>query len=391
MGTWIRKHRTIVSSVAAALAGAIAWSGYIAALPLSCCFLLVFLLQADRRAAYRVAFVYYAASTWPLVPGANTFFGPKIHVWQGAALWLTASILLAAPWGLAHFRTWPARYWSVPMALAATSLPPLGLIGWASPLTSAGVVFPGTGWFGIIAVLFLPALIIHRPRSGLAIAAALMVLAHAMHPGDPAVLRTWEAVDTTFGRSESELPDPIREFQNAEWIEQRALNSGARVIVFPETVVPRWNEATEAFWDPTLQALAAKGKTLLLGATVPIPASPERLNGVIIRGASEPALFLQHVPPPISMWKPWTDSGFPLRLGGAGTVRVADQRAGVLICYELLLTWPVLSMSLEHPTVLVGVANDYWASRTSIPAVQRVALSAWARLFWLPTVMAVNI
>ena len=90
------------------------------------------------------------------------------------------------------------------------------------------------------------------------------------------------------------------------------------------------------------------------------------------------------------MWKPFTHSGFPLRLRGTGTVRVAAQRAGVLICYELLLTWPVLSVSVEHPTVLLGVANDYWASRTSIPAVQRAALSAWARLFWLPKLMAVN-
>jgi apolipoprotein N-acyltransferase len=186
------------------------------------------------------------------------------------------------------------------------------------------------------------------------------------------------------------LPDPIREFQNADWIQQRALNSSAHVIVFPETVVPRWNDATESFWDPALQALAANGKTVILGTTFPIPASPRRLNGVVMGGAGGPDLFFQHVPPPISMWKPFTHSGFPVRLGGAGTVRVAAQRAGVLICYELLLTWPVLSVSVEHPTVLVGVANDYWASQTSIPAVQRAALSAWARLFWLPKLMAVN-
>jgi apolipoprotein N-acyltransferase len=90
------------------------------------------------------------------------------------------------------------------------------------------------------------------------------------------------------------------------------------------------------------------------------------------------------------MWKPFSTSGFPLRACGRGTVRVCGERAAVLICYELLLTWPVLSANLEHPTILVGIANDYWASRTIIPAEQRVVLSAWARLFGLPKLIAVN-
>jgi predicted amidohydrolase len=215
-------------------------------------------------------------------------------------------------------------------------------------------------------------------------------LANAMHPGDPLPPARWEAVNTAFGRSELERADPLREFQKADWIQRRALSSNARVIVFPETVVPRWNESTEAFWRPTLDSLAAANKTILLGTTIPVAASSRRLNIVIARGAREPALFVQRVPPPISMWKPLDESGFPLRLGGPGTLRIAGQRAGILICYELLLTWPILSLSWEHPTILIGVANDYWAKGTRIPAAQSVALSAWARLFGLPKLMAVN-
>jgi hypothetical protein len=390
MGIWFSDHRTIASTLVAAVVGAIGWSGHAATLPLTCGFLLVVLVQANRWAAYSVALAYYAASSWPLVPGAKAFFGPNSHLLFGLTLWLTASVLLAAPWGLLHFRTWPARFWSTPLALAATSLPPLGLIGWASPLTSAGMFFPGAGWLGIFALLILPAVIVRRPRRGLALAGALIALANGVHPGDPLPLPWWEAADTTFGRSELELPDPIRVFRNAEWIQQRALRSHGRVIVFPETVVPKWNAAAEAFWEPTLQTLAANGKTVILGTTVAVPASPRRLNSVIIRGASGHASFFQRVPVPISMWKPFSGSGFPLRLSGPGSIAMADERVGVLICYELLLTWPILSLSLEHPTILVGVANDYWASATSIPAIQRIALSAWARLFWLPKLMAVN-
>jgi hypothetical protein len=389
MGNWLATHPTIVSSFAAAALGAVAWSGHAATLPLSFSFLPLTLIQPNRWSAYGVAFPYYAASTWSLVPGAKTFFGPNQYSFEAVALWLTASALLAAPWGLFHFCTSPARFWSAPLTLGATSLPPLGLIGWASPLTSAGMLFPGTGWFGIIAIAFLPAVIVSRPWRGLAITGALIALANAMYPGDPRPPATWVAVDTTFGRSQAELPDPIREFQNAEWIQQRALHSNARVTLFPETVVPRWNDATEGFWEPTLATLTAAGKTIVFGTTVAVAGSPQRLNGVVIRGGTS-ATFFQRVPVPISMWNPFGQSGFPLRLGGSGSIQVGGERAAVLICYELLLTWPVLSANLEHPTILVGVANDYWASRTIIPAEQRVALSAWARLFGLPKLIAVN-
>jgi apolipoprotein N-acyltransferase len=225
----------------------------------------------------------------------------------------------------------------------------------------------------------------------LPLAGVLVTLANAIYPGDPKPPPAWEAIDTTFGRSPLELPDPLREFQNAEWIQQRALHSTAKVIVFPETVLPRWNDATEAFWEPTLLALAASGKTILLGTTVPVAANPQRLNTVIVRGMSGPNFFSQHVPVPLSMWKPLSRDGFPLRLSGWRSLGVAGERVGVLICYELLLTWPVLTVSLEHPTILVGVANDYWASQTCIPAVQRAALTAWARLFRVPKLIAVNL
>jgi hypothetical protein len=390
MGIWFSLHRTLASVLVAAVIGTLAWSGHAATLPLSFGFLLLVLLQATRWAAYAVALAYYAASTWPLVLGANAFFGANSQPFEGVALWGAASALLAGPWGLLHFRTWPARFWSTPLALLCTCLPPLGLIGWASPLTSAGIIFPGAGWLGILALLFLPAVILRRPRAGLLIAGALIALADLIYPGDPPPPRAWEAADTTFGRSELELPDPLREFENAEWIQQRALNSHSRIILFPETVVPRWNDATEAFWEPVLRNLAANGKTIVLGTTIPAAASQRRLNSVIVRGAGRSASYFQRVPVPISMWRPFSDAGFPLRLSGSGVVSVADQRAGILICYELLLTWPVFSLSLEHPTILVGVANDYWAERTPIPAVQRLAFNAWARLFRWPKLMAVN-
>jgi hypothetical protein len=89
------------------------------------------------------------------------------------------------------------------------------------------------------------------------------------------------------------------------------------------------------------------------------------------------------------MWKPLSGDGVPLNLLGPGTISVQGQRAAVLLCYEQLLVWPFLSSMLEHPTVLVTAANDYWAD-TPIPEVQEVSTKSWARLFGLPRLLAVN-
>jgi hypothetical protein len=382
-------RRTLASLASTAACGAIGWSGRAGALPLTILFPAVFLIQRDRKSAYAVALVYYAASTWPLVPGANTFFGPHSNRWLGVGFWLAASCLLAIPWGIFYFSSWPARYVSAAAALAATTFPPIGLFGWASPLTSAGLLFPGFGWGGILATILLPPLIARRPLMGVIATIALIVTAHSVAPKKPMTRSTWAAINTTFGR-EPERPDPVREFQTATIIQQLADKSVARVVVFPEAAAPRWNDATDLFWEPTLQALAGRGRTVLLGTTVGFPGTLQRLNGVLIRGADKPGFFIQHVPVPFSMWRLFSHSGFPLRLGGPGTVQVAGERAGILICYEMLLTWPVLSLSLEHPTVLVGVANDYWVRDIPIPELQQMCISAWARLFSIPALMARN-
>jgi apolipoprotein N-acyltransferase len=65
-------------------------------------------------------------------------------------------------------------------------------------------------------------------------------------------------------------------------------------------------------------------------------------------------------------------------------------RAVVLICYEKLLVWPILQSALEHPTIVLGIANDYWCRGTRVPVNQQACLRAWARLFGLPMVAAVN-
>jgi apolipoprotein N-acyltransferase len=79
-----------------------------------------------------------------------------------------------------------------------------------------------------------------------------------------------------------------------------------------------------------------------------------------------------------------------LNLLGPGTVDVGDQRAAILICYEQLLTWPMLRSAIEKPAVLIAISNEAWTAATIVPRVQHTCVRAWARLFGLPVIPAIN-
>jgi hypothetical protein len=112
-------------------------------------------------------------------------------------------------------------------------------------------------------------------------------------------------------------------------------------------------------------------------------------NAVLVVGA-ELATFYQRVPVPIGMWKPFSRNAVPIRLTSPGILPIDHQCVAVLICYEQLLTFPILASMLQHPSVIVGISNTFWVNATTIPQYQASAVRAWARLFRLPYLLAAN-
>jgi hypothetical protein len=375
-------------------------------------------IQRSRLAAYCVSVTYYAGASWALVPAARNFFGADPSPAGTGLLWFVSSALLAAPWALVWTVNRKQVAWRIPLGFLTSALPPLGIIGWASPLTSAGILFPGTGWLGLMATVALPGLLIVRPPVVLPAAVASIVLSNLVFTGIPATPTGWEAVDTHFGGIAHGAQSPVTEFAAAESIQDRARASTARVIVFPETVVPMWTVATDIFWQQTLAELRASGKTIVLGAgrpatdrdarpldysrdlailansrLAPLPRQSQPIGSygnVVVIAGTESGEFFQRIPVPLGMWKPFSDSGVPLNLSGPGVVRVAGQRAALLICYEQLLSWPVLQSMTERPSVVIAIANDYWAEGTRIPRCQAATVRTWCRLFDLPFLSATN-
>jgi hypothetical protein len=389
--TAIKRERWTVGSAAlAAGIGVVAWRGIPELIVLSAIVPTIIFRQWTRRRAFIVGFAYYAAASWPLIPGVLGYFGSTATLQQAILFWLVASLILPLPWVMCWPRELHSALWRLPLAYALTVVPPFGIIGWASPLTAAGIAFPGWGLFGLAAFIVLGSLACVVPVRAAVIAVGLALFANAIYPGDPAPPDSWEGVQTTFELAANAV-NPLPEFLAAEGVQQIARTSQKQVIVFPEFVVPRWTEATDAFWHHTVEAVIASDKTLLIGAGLPIVGTGRYRNAVLTMGAEAAPPFFERIPVPVVMWNPLNSArSVPLEMFGPGVLQVRGERAAVLVCYEQLLTWPILLSALQRPTLIVGLANDHWARGTPIAAAQRAAVTTWARLFRLSHILAVN-
>jgi hypothetical protein len=124
------------------------------------------LTAGTRKGAFKAVFGYYVAALWPMLPGLERYIGQSTTLLIPLAIWAFTAILLSTPWTIAWTSDRLQLLWRAPLALLATIIPPLGIIGLASPLTAAGYLFPGTGWTGLAAVALLPGIFLSTPPLG---------------------------------------------------------------------------------------------------------------------------------------------------------------------------------------------------------------------------------
>jgi hypothetical protein len=133
--------------------GAFAWSGYLATIPISLLILLLLGRLETRKQGLGLMVSYYAGATWQVVPCAATFFGHHANLLHVLLLWMGTSIVLGLAWIPLALLNRTTRLYTVPLTILLLAAPPLGLIGVASPLTAAGILFPGTAWLGFLLTL----------------------------------------------------------------------------------------------------------------------------------------------------------------------------------------------------------------------------------------------
>jgi apolipoprotein N-acyltransferase len=375
---------TFLRIAAAGLIGFAAWHGMLWAIPLSLIAPCLIALQSTRLAAAGTAYAYYGAASLPLIAVARAYW-PSLG-WWSLLPWIAAAALLSLPSIFCWTRRESMRPWTTAAAIALTVLPPLCIIGWASPLLSAGVLFPNTGWLGVLATLALRSLLIcgHTRETALfAGIVASLVCNFNLKPLP--VPRGWDGQSTCIHRQRQ--ANDLAEFAIEQQLQHVAISSLRQFLVFPEGAVRRWTAATDDFWA---DAITGSGKTLLVGAGVPISGTRLYNNSIVIVSETWRAAVHQRIPVPGGMWNPFRPAGFAMNLLGTGTADVGGQRVAVLICYEQLLVWPMLRSAVERPTLLIGASNEAWTAGTRVPSIQHACIRAWARLFGLPLISAIN-
>lgn len=341
-----------------------------------------------RLSAALLSAVYFLAASRGLPQGAAAYFGSGLT--PAVLLWLLASAGFVAVhtvlWGrTARWR--PVRYLAVALL---TAVPPFGITGWAHPVTAAGVLFPGWGWWGVGAMAAgLLGLVSPRwPAAAVAIIGAW--LWSALSWTEPTVAKGWRGVHLQMGAALGrEVNLPAQRDMIATVISEA--DDGASIVVLPESALGFWTPTVERVW---LAGLGSRPLTVIAGASVVDDAG---YDNVLIRIEHRRAevIYRQRMPVPGAMWQPWRsllgyDGGARARLlGNAGSL-AGGAAIAPIICYEQLLVWPILQSMWTEPEVIVVVGNGWWASATSIVAIQRASAVAWARLFGLPLILAFN-
>lgn len=369
-------------------AGWIGWSGNVLLLPVAAAFPVLWSLTRTRLQATAISAAYFLVASRGLPQGVANFYSSDI--WPGILLWLVASSAFVT----VHSVLWTDRKgWQKPLrylaACVAIAVPPFGILGWAHPITAAGVLFPGWGWWGLGAMA--AGLIVmttrYRPTTAMAMTGFwLWSAAEWTPPFHPA---SWTGVDLGIGASLGRETGLQRQ---QELIDIARTHSSGTTVVLPESALGFWTPTVARFWQ---NGLAGTELTVIAGAAfIDSQGYDNVLVGLSADGSD--ILYRERMPVPGSMWQPWR--GWIGDQGGARAhffanpvVEVGYQSVAPLICYELLLVWPILQSAFHRPDAIIAVGNGWWTAGTSIIDIQRASSEAWARLFDLPLVISFNI
>ncbi|TCV67412.1 conjugal transfer protein TraB [Neorhizobium sp. S3-V5DH] len=381
--------------------GWVGWSGEVLLLPLAMFFPLLWAMAPSRSIAALVAASYFLAASRGLPQGVNNFY--SANLWPGLGLWLAASVSFTG----VHAALWTKRHgtfavgkrgggWAMPLrhliVIVLMALPPFGITGWAHPLTAAGVLFPGWGWWGLCAMATGLLIMTTRLWPAAAIILAGFWLWSAATWTEPKLPDAWRGVDLQVGQNLGRDGSLLYHRDLIATMRRKiAAHPGARVVVLPESALGFWTPTVARVWQ---EGLRGSSLTVIAGAAVIDPQGYDNVM-VALSAAAAKVLYRERMPVPGSMWQPWlqwTGQGGGARADffGNAVVEVEGIRIVPLICYEQLILWPVLQSMLHSPQVLVAVGNGWWTENTSIVDIQRASVAAWARLFGLPVVMAFN-
>ncbi|MGI2036136.1 conjugal transfer protein TraB [Rhizobium panacihumi] len=382
------RQRAALMVAGAIACGWIGWSGYMLLLPVSIAFPYLWSRAPDRTSAALVSTGYFLAASRGLPQGVAAFY--QSDIWPGLILWLLAS----SGFVFVHSVLWTGRrgvrsVLAYLIAMVLMALPPFGILGWAHPITAAGVILAGWDWLGLLAMAAGLSIMTTRYWPAAAITFAGCWLWSAAFWMQPQIGRDWQGVDLQLGK---------RLGRDAGLAYHRQLRASIgrskvrdRIVVLPESTLGFWTPSAAALWQTYAKSSTM---TVVAGAVVVDETGYDNVL-VQITGQRSDIVYRERIPVPGSMWQPWRrlvgqSGGARAHFFANPVVYIAGRKSAPLICYEQLLVWPILQSMLHDPDMIVAIGNGWWTQGTSVVEIQRMSVEAWARLFDRPFVMSFN-
>ena len=384
----LRRTFEILSYGAAAAAiGYGAWSFTSTAVVLSLLLPVLWSKAHSRSVAFSATLGYYLAVLSGQYFGGVVFFSRLEHPTLAAlAIWLCSSASLSLIWAVCWSPS-PAA-WRTITAVLLTSLPPLGLLmGWASPIASAGILFPGTSILGLVLVIVVLGGI--SSTAGFAkllvpLGSIALLLNIVWTP--PGIPTSVIGVDTRFGG----VDGGFKHLQILRYLDHWRFDAPLTrhtLYVFPELVADDW--AVDQRYLTSLSLKLAEARSAALIGTRIFDADGKYQNGLMAIGAADAQSLTAVIPAPIAHWRPWnSDSARPGLLNQS--LLFNGTRVAAIICYEQTLFWYTAMVLISAPDVVIAPANIWWAKNSNIARAQRNTVEAAARLFSIPVVFAIN-
>jgi len=372
------KYRVLTGSIFAGTAGLLGFSGYLALL--TCVTLLAVALHYTTRwyQAWFIAFIYFTCASHDLFLGIFNF--TQGHWLLSVCLPVAANALIALP-----FVCVPKfRCVGLVAAIILITIPPLGQIGWANPITAAGTLIPGLGFLSIGLFILAFCLIFIKPKFAFAI--PIFSLLTLIIPIDPTTENNHsiQPVQTSLGALMTAKLDYHLDYQVQSELMQQPFHN-VDFVVYPESALGRISAPAVDRW----QRYAMQINSGLIGGTER-PLNDQALSNAMIYVDQShfDVVYEARVNVPYFMQR--NEPGFFRNQPGQGIFHLKGSRYGGLICYEAFITWPMLVTAFYNPQAMFIISNLWWAEHTRLVEILNMISRAWQRTFNIPLYLSVN-
>ncbi len=336
-------------------------------------------------------------------------------------IWIFYSFILVLPWLIVKYNKnndflIKFNIFLIGFPLFIIFIPSFYLLGLASPLEAAGVLFPRLKLLGFILFYLLIIIIINllniltaysHPKLQLScenivtiktfmpnfILFALICIV-AIYSNEKykknEIPKKWIALSTKFETSSFN----IYELNYLKSVINNLLDNGYKIIILPENTVGIWPK-NKKYWTDIIIKANKKKSTILSGAYTNFDngsLTKKYDSSIVSFGYKNHIVYFTRQPIPLAGWIPFSSHGLNAHWLSKGVGWIDHRKVEFLVCFEELLPGLISSSFLSNnpPQFIVSVVNNLVGKNTGERRSQYNSIYLMSRLFDAPLIRSWN-